>query len=429
MKSTFREYYPPSNQEFERLWSEGTIVLDANALLHFFRYSATTRDELMDLLKKEQARLWLPHQVGAEFHRNRRGIPGQQRQAFAEVETSLEKARNGVQGAIDALGRHATQEAKDLSSVLKKQHSKLRKEFKRARKRHAEAVTSAEAQDATFQAITQLYEGRVGKGYSPVELEKLAKEGAVRYAKQMPPGFADAKLKEGDRKYGDLIVWRQILDYASIEKKPMLFITDDAKEDWWDKSDGQTVGPRPELVEEYYAASGERVHFYSVRRFLAYAKNRGEEISDASVEEARQVSTAAEFKRNAARRRSLQRMIDEIGHIRINSPEFEVMSERGRDALAEIASSNALARDPRLNEWAREMSYLSVNDPALSRLSAQMRNSLNHYGNEQHISEIAREMLKREKGTVDRLRTLGLLDESADEDTDSDEDNDGDQEG
>lgn len=427
MKDTFRGYYPPSDEEFERLWTEGTVVLDANALLHFFRYSAATRDELMDLLKKEQARLWLPHQVGVEFHRNRRGIAGQQRQAFADVETALEKARNSAQGAIDALGRHATQEATDLSSVLRKHDSKLRKELKLARRRHADGVTSSEAQNKTFEAVTELYERRVGKGYSPDELEKLFKEGAVRYAKQMPPGFADAKLKDGYRKYGDLIVWRQILDHAAIEKKPMLFIIDDGKEDWWEKADNQTFGPRPELVEEYYDACGERVHFYSVRRFLAYAKQRGEEISDASVEEARKVSRASDIQARAARRRLLQRLIDQVGDVQINSPEFNATTELSRRLLEEILSKQSLSNSPRLSDWvsATSRSRLALDDLTSRRVS---EDALDFLENETRASVAAREMLRRDENAVNQLRMLGLLDEADNKDISSQRDHESDQE-
>lgn len=409
MKSMFRGYYPPSKEEFRELWTEGTIVLDTNALLHFFRYSAATRDELMDLLKKEQARLWLPHQVGAEFHRNRRWIPGQQQQAFSDVETALSKSRNGIQSAIDALGRNATQEAKDLSSLLKKHDSKLRKELKRARRRHADAVTSPEAQATTFQAITELYDGRVGRGYETEELEKLFKEGAARYAKELPPGFADAKNKEGDRKYGDLIVWRQILDYAATERKPMLFITDDGKEDWWDKANGETIGPRPELVEEYYEASGRRVHFYSVRRFLAHAKQQGEKISESSVEEARQVSSL-EFKVNTARNAALRRVFERMNQVDYNGADFDATVSNVERMLPGLSTQQPVIRNPKVDEWVQATLEANTNNAMLDPLSERLRNSYTELKTESYFFDAARQIQDREKQTTDILRKLGILD-------------------
>lgn len=71
-------------------------------------------------------------------------------------------------------------------------------------------------------------------------------------------------------------------------------MTDDEKEDWWRVERGRTLGPRVELVEEFWRASGKRVHFYTPDRFLHYAGERAlTSVSASAVGEAKSVSGIA----------------------------------------------------------------------------------------------------------------------------------------
>jgi hypothetical protein len=72
--------------------------------------------------------------------------------------------------------------------------------------------------------------------------------------------------------YGDAILWLQLIDYAKSEKKPIIFVTDDDKEDWWLESGGKTISPRPELVQEMLTEAGVKFYMYSADRFLDYAQ-------------------------------------------------------------------------------------------------------------------------------------------------------------
>jgi hypothetical protein len=51
-------------------------------------------------------------------------------------------------------------------------------------------------------------------------------------------------------------------------------VTDDAKEDWWREIRGEKLGPRPELVDEFVAATGggKWFYMYSTEQFLKYAQ-------------------------------------------------------------------------------------------------------------------------------------------------------------
>lgn len=88
------------------------------------------------------------------------------------------------------------------------------------------------------------------KAPSQLDLYNWCAEGEMRYKKQIPPGFKDAKNKDGLRKYSDLILWKEIIRYATEKKANVIFVTDDVKADWWENSDGELTF-HDKLIQEF----------------------------------------------------------------------------------------------------------------------------------------------------------------------------------
>jgi hypothetical protein len=116
---------------------------------------------------------------------------------------------------------------------------------------------------------------------------------------RVPPGYKDENKKTVKRygnlvlqdKYGDLVLWRQIIAKAKDEQKPIIFVTDDAKEDWWWVRQGNTLGPRPELVTEVKAETGKSFYMYSSDRFMTFARDYLQiEIEQDAVDEVQEVA-------------------------------------------------------------------------------------------------------------------------------------------
>ena len=61
------------------------------------------------------------------------------------------------------------------------------------------------------------------------------------------------------------------MDFAKKEQKPIIFTTDDRKEDWWNKHKGKTIGPRPELIQEMISKTGMMIYLYQTDQFMSYA--------------------------------------------------------------------------------------------------------------------------------------------------------------
>ena len=60
----------------------------------------------------------------------------------------------------------------------------------------------------------------------------------------------DAKDKDGVSKYSDLILWKEVLRYSKNEKKNIIFVTDDEKNDWWEDTNDE-INFHSKLYKEF----------------------------------------------------------------------------------------------------------------------------------------------------------------------------------
>ncbi|MGB4775964.1 MAG: PIN-like domain-containing protein, partial [Daejeonella sp.] len=97
---------------------------------------------------------------------------------------------------------------------------------------------------------------------------------------------------DGDKPYGDYILWRQILNYIKETKKPLIFVTSEEKEDWWEKGGGKTVGPLYDLLKEFYQETGQSFLLFKTARFLEYSSEQtGKTANLDAVAEIREIAT------------------------------------------------------------------------------------------------------------------------------------------
>ena len=64
-------YYLLSDDDFQVLWQKCIFIFDTNILLNFYEYYKETREDFFELLYTIENRLWIPHQVALEYHKNR----------------------------------------------------------------------------------------------------------------------------------------------------------------------------------------------------------------------------------------------------------------------------------------------------------------------------------------------------------------------
>jgi hypothetical protein len=279
MRKKLHHYFAPTKDELEALWSEGLLVFDANVLLNLYRYSLKTREELLHFFDQAKDQVWLPHQAALEFLENRLSVlkteTGKYNDFLSEFSRILEKLKI-------SRGNPFTTEA--IQKRLEVIHEEIKKDFE-PRKREFDDSWSS---DPILERVTTLFLGRVGDPFTEPELEEIYAEGEIRYAKGIPPGFKDDKKNNGN-KFGDLVLWKQILREAKAKEQSVVFVTDDRKQDWWWEQAGKKVGPRPQLKEEFTKASGRSFHLYGSEQFLLHAgKHFGRKVDRKAIEEVRE---------------------------------------------------------------------------------------------------------------------------------------------
>jgi hypothetical protein len=124
------------------------------------------------------------------------------------------------------------------------------------------------SKDAILDEITTLFAGKIGSTFSVERMKDVVAEGELRYKDKIPPGYKDAKKPEGIERFGDLIIWLQLIEKAKKDKKVVTFVTADEKEDWWRISEGKTIGARPELIAEFREKAGMEFQMFSPDRFM-----------------------------------------------------------------------------------------------------------------------------------------------------------------
>jgi hypothetical protein len=355
MRDKFAGWYPKSAAETAALWDNAIFVPDANVLLHCLRHPAAVREELLRLFDVLKPSLWIPYQVGLEFHRNRLDVELGAQDAYdllvKDLEAVVEKARERLR----QLRAHPTiSVAKELAAL-----DMFSTDF-RARMAAAQAAHPAEEIAGSVTRLTKLLDGRIGEKWKPEQFAALKREGEDRYAKKIPPGYKDAKKDSGEfDKFGDLIIWKEMIAKAKDNKRPIIFISDDAKEDWWWIHRGRKLGPRPELVEEFKAENGQDFHIYEFSQFLRFAADRYPEIK-ANVDKVEESLLADEN----ARRRQSDAAEARDSEIKLRQLEDErdqlvaTLSGTPGSSIASVTADRSALR-ARLNELNAEIAALS----------------------------------------------------------------------
>ncbi len=283
--------------DFNKIWKEGIFIFDSNVLLDLYRLPKSAREDLISVFENEnfKSRIWIGFQVALEFLNNKYEAISDQKNKFNSVRKLLKKTESDYLDVINEL----TVELKKLK--LKQRHSLIDPDKFITQENTSKGInfildfigeldtlekeqSDVNDMDEIKEVVFKIFEGKIGEGFDKETLDKICGDGKKRYENKIPPGYEDDKKKgsylfedkEHIRKFGDLILWKEIIEKAKSENlKYVVLVTGDVKEDWWFEKRGKKLGPRRELLNEIYTEAPELdcFYMYDTSNFLQYAKN------------------------------------------------------------------------------------------------------------------------------------------------------------
>jgi hypothetical protein len=285
----------PTDSELDSALRSALVVVDANVLLNLYRYNESTRDDLLELLRRVGERLWVPHQVIREFWRNRLGVLASRGAGTDQALAALSKQQRATTDTILQWAKTVAIDNTERDNLLQKVaalHADLESKI-RLHAPSAPAVVGGAASDPVIQQLQPLLAGKVGAAPAQADWEADVKIGNDRASRQLPPGYldadkADSELPEGAA--GDYLVWHQMVVESSLRSIDVLLVTGDEKEDWWWRHRSEFLGPRTELVDELKAACGKQLYMMRPIDLLRRASALGLVIRKESVDDVERVS-------------------------------------------------------------------------------------------------------------------------------------------
>ncbi|MBC2263134.1 hypothetical protein HCB37_01265 [Listeria booriae] len=285
MKNEFKEFYT-SKVEISNPDKTTLIVLDTNVLLNIYRISKSTRKDFLDILEGLKDNLFIPYQIGLEYHLDRQSVLSEFKTVkddlFGRLGEQTATFINRIENEISQVSIKSTDytnKRKEVVKIIKEKVDSLLNELKDTELTELFDLFDAETDESD--RLSEILNGKVGPSYMQDEIEKIQEEGKKRYANEIPPGYADKKKKTGQltcyndliiqKEYGDLISWFQILDKAKEKEiSAVVFVTDDsAKGDWY----YEKKGARAELKKEMLVKSNAELVIIGSNSFIKQANS------------------------------------------------------------------------------------------------------------------------------------------------------------
>lgn len=344
MKERFKAFFPLEDEERSSLLKTSAIVLDANVLLSLYRVRRQTTEQILKILKKAKPNLWLPHQAAFEFFSNKDSVKVQAVKSYDQALKKLDALANEIRNSTEELSKDRLLAVTAIGEQFSSEVKKAKQDIEKKRK----GYETYHQKEKILTEVEKIFRGRVGEPFDDKALAEVMKEGEKRYTDRIPPGFRDNDKSQNVRRYGDLIMWKQMMKYVAEIKAPLVFITDDVKEDWWQIVAGQKKGPRPELVEELFKESGQPLYMYTLDRFLKHAESAFEvEIPDEVIEDTRETRRLVRV--NETRRTNVsagQRAVADLATALENPllAEVEKIAAMQKFAIKTRRSSNELVK-------------------------------------------------------------------------------------
>lgn len=240
------------------------VTYDTSVLLDLYRLSPNTRQEVLELYSKigDKFGHFIAHHVALEFSKNKNRVKNDSEEKLVDLRGKFNTFKKSLIG-VSEVGGFSTpiyDLAKELNPIMQKIENVLSRKI--GSKRQFEKL---------YDDVAALFFGEISDPFSEDELLGIIKEGDMRFAAGISPGFKDSSKPDFinfygfpvDAKYGDLIIWKQLIDFSSKNNSNLIFISSDQKADW--KENGRI---RSDLALEFNKKTGKRIYMFTPAEFL-----------------------------------------------------------------------------------------------------------------------------------------------------------------
>ncbi len=257
----------------ESLESGNTIVVcDTNVYLHIYSYSPNYSEYAISCLDVIKDYLRMPSMIALEYTKHYQYCFKQMGNRIIDAKNNyirqITKAQDSTLSVNMNLKKLGFVEIEDLNESLNQQYATMMNTVIEFFENRGGALDLLANGWGEVDRVYEIYEYMVNNNqilsaFSQLDLYRICEEGARRYKKQLPPGYKDDNgKKNGFNKYGDLIWWKEVIQYAKRNKCDVYLVTDDVKEDWW----GNDNKLRSELVTEF-KKTGQTIYAFTANTF------------------------------------------------------------------------------------------------------------------------------------------------------------------
>lgn len=291
MKDVFSGFYTTSQEDLIELVNQDNIlfIFDTNVLLYLYSYTKETRDNFFKILDKLSDKIWLPYHVGLEYQRKRLEIVKDEKAIYRKINKHLDSVKTIFGKDLKELNLNIREpKLSDLTQKLEKDIVTLIDKYQKDVTKFDKKQPCVNSSDKIRKELDKYFSNKVGNKPTSGFIKQIIEDGKNRYLNKVPPGYMDEKDKktypdfsfeniEYPPMYGDLIIWKQIIEKAKDDNiKSIIFITDDEKEDWIyeiDSGGKKKIGARAELRQEIQKeASIKNFEILSTTKFMELGK-------------------------------------------------------------------------------------------------------------------------------------------------------------
>ena len=286
------DYFILSGVVEERLWNEAIIVLDTSTLGNLYCLAEEPKKTLIEIFDIVKKRIWLPGRVVYEYRKNRKELVENSFDSYFlpkdgvyvnkyETEMNAFLSEHRSDNYHPYLEPQAIAKIEKADKLIRENLQIVKDEIKAQYTKRQESLRKELVDDSIQKFVDSIVSGEPFD-YSTQMV--IVQEGELRYRNLIPPGYEDAppfsQKKKGMQRYGDLIIWKEILRFAKEQQKPVLFVCNDLKNDWYHYDGNKaTKIPRHELIKEFHDETGQLFWMYSLKDFIGKLEEKYKEES------------------------------------------------------------------------------------------------------------------------------------------------------